>query len=79
MFLSNPGQGKITLVLSASMVIIFLGLGCVFIFTDIWIQEYPRPFRNYIGYVLSGWALFRGFTVWVKYKNIRREEDNEKL
>lgn len=77
MFLSNPGQGKITLLLSASMVMIFLGLGCFFVFTDVWIDRYPRPFREYVGYVLGGWALFRGFSVWMKYRTIQKEENEE--
>lgn len=59
------------------MVLIFLGLGCLFIFTDTWIENYPRPMRNYIGYVLTGWALFRGVSVWMKYRNIRRDEQDQ--
>ena len=56
---------------------VFLGLGCFFLFTDIWIDEYPRPFRNYIGYLLLGWAIFRLFTVWTKIRQIKREEEDE--
>gem|GEM_PF-1453105 len=77
MLLNNPGPGKITLVLSASMVIIFLGLGCLFLFTNVYIEEYPRPTRTYIGGVLAGWAAFRGITVWMKYRNLRREEQDD--
>ena len=58
------------------MVFIFLGLGCLFVFTDTWIEDYPRPTRNYIGYVLGGWAIFRGLSVFMKYRNIRRHEDD---
>lgn len=57
------------------MVIIFLSLGCLFVFTDVYIDDYPRPYRNYIGYVLGGWALFRGFSVWLKYRNAQRNEE----
>lgn len=59
------------------MVIIFLSLGCLFVFTDVYIDKYPRPFRDYIGYVLGGWALFRGFSVWMKYRSAQRHEDDE--
>jgi hypothetical protein len=59
------------------MVLIFLGLGCVFIFTDIWIDRYPRPTRTYIGCVLAGWAVFRAITVWMKFRNIKKQEQDE--
>jgi hypothetical protein len=59
------------------MVIIFLGLGCLFVFTDAYIDEYPRPYRNYIGYVLGGWALFRGVTVFMKFRNAQQQEEDE--
>jgi hypothetical protein len=57
------------------MVIVFLFLGCLFLFTDVKIDEYPRPYRNYIGYLLAGWALFRGISVWMKFKNAKRDEE----
>lgn len=59
------------------MVIIFLSLGCLFLFTDVYIDEYPRPFRNYIGYVLGGWALFRAVSVVMKFRSIQRNQDDE--
>jgi hypothetical protein len=77
LFPNNPGPGKITLLLSASMVIIFLSLGCLFVFTDVYIDEYPRPYRNYIGYVLGGWALFRGVSVFMKLRANQRNQDDE--
>ena len=77
MFLSNPGQGKITLLLSATMVIIFLGLGCLFVFTEVKIDEFPHPNREYIGYVLCGWALFRGISVWMKLRRIQQEDNDD--
>jgi cytochrome c biogenesis protein CcdA len=73
--LDNPGPGKITLVFSLSMALIFLGLGYFFIFTNIWIESYPRPSRTYIGLILCLWAVFRGISVWLKYK--RMNEENE--
>jgi hypothetical protein len=77
LFLNNPGHGKITLLVSASMVLIFLGLGCMFLFTDAWIENIPPPNRSYIGYVLIGWAVFRGLTVVMKYRRISRDEEDE--
>lgn len=59
------------------MVLVFLGLGCVFVFTDLWIEKYPRPTRNYIGYVLAGWGVFRAISVVMKYRNLKRDDDNE--
>jgi hypothetical protein len=57
------------------MVIVFLSLGCLFVFTDVKIEDYPRPYRNYIGYVLGGWAIFRGVSVWMKYQQAKREDE----
>lgn len=59
------------------MVIVFLSLGCLFVFTDVYIDDYPRPFRNYIGYVLGGWALFRGVSVYMKFRANQRNHDDE--
>jgi hypothetical protein len=76
-FLENPGPGKITNLLSLSMVIIFLGLGFLFLITDAWIDRYPRPTRTYIGLVLAGWSVFRGISVWLKMRRAKREEEDE--
>jgi hypothetical protein len=59
------------------MVIVFLSLGCLFVFTDVKIDDYPRPYRNYIGYLLGGWAIFRGISVAMKFRNARNEQDEE--
>jgi hypothetical protein len=74
LFLSNPGRSKVSILFSASMVIIFLGLGCFFIFTDVAIDTVPRPRREYVGYVLGGWALFRGVSVWMRFRRAQQEE-----
>jgi hypothetical protein len=75
--LENPGPGKITFVISMSMVVIFLGLGFLFLLTDTWIDSYPRPMRTYIGGVLVGWAVFRGTTSWLKFLRSKREERDD--
>jgi hypothetical protein len=59
------------------MVIVFLSLGCLFVFTDVKIDDYPRPYRNYIGYLLGGWAIFRGITVWMKFRRNAQQQDDE--
>jgi len=71
-----PGQGKINLVVSLTMLLIFLGLGYLFIGTNIWIDRYPKPNRVYIGLVLVGWSIFRGITVWMKYKRMKNENED---
>jgi hypothetical protein len=58
------------------MALIFLGLGYLFIFTNTWIESYPRPNRNYIGYILAGWAIFRGISVWIKFKRLKDENED---
>ncbi len=76
MNLDNPGPGKIALALSLSMAFIFLGLGYLFIFTDVRIENFPKPNRYYIGLILSGWAVFRCITVWLKYKRMNEEHED---
>lgn len=77
MFLNNPGHGKLTLLLSATMVIVFLGLGCLLVFTEVELESIPRPNRTYMGYVLCGWALFRGISVVMKLRRIQQQQDDE--
>ncbi|MBI3511652.1 MAG: hypothetical protein HY064_13405 [Bacteroidetes bacterium] len=74
---NNPGPGKITLLLSFSMVFIFLGLGYLFLATNVMPDRFPKPNRIYIGLVLVVWALFRGVTVWLKYKRELKDEEDE--
>ncbi|HLG02146.1 MAG TPA: hypothetical protein VI731_01035 [Bacteroidia bacterium] len=76
-FSQNPGAGRINLVISFAMVIVFLSLGFVFLFSDIWIDRYQKPLRNYMGGVLVAWAVYRSITVWLRYKRIKREEKND--
>lgn len=77
MFLNNPGHGKITLLLSASMVLIFLGLGCMFFFTDFYEDAVQGPMRKYVAFVLWGWGIFRGVSVVMKYRNLRRDDEEQ--
>jgi hypothetical protein len=58
------------------MLLIFLGLGFLFIATNIWIDRYPKPNRIYIGLVLVGWALFRGITIWLRFKRMKNEHED---
>lgn len=76
-FFNNPGPGNITFVLTIAMVPVFLGLGCLFLFTDVWIEKVSSPNRIYVGLVLIGWGLFRGLTAYMRYKQTRREEEDD--
>lgn len=60
------------------MVAIFLGLGFLFIATNTWIDSYPKPTRTYIGLVLLGWSVFRGITVWMKWRRMKQEEESDR-
>lgn len=59
------------------MLLVFLGLGYFFLGTDLKIEEFPRPNRTYIGWLLVGWAVFRGFMIWQRYKRMKQEEDED--
>jgi hypothetical protein len=74
---NNPGIGKIGLIISSSMLVVYLGLGYLFIGTHMMIDRFPKPNRIYIGLVLVGWAVFRGFMVWQRYKRMQREDEDQ--
>jgi hypothetical protein len=57
------------------MLILYLSLAYLFIATDFHIEDWPRPRRVYIGLVILGWGLFRATMVWMRYKRMKREDD----
>lgn len=59
------------------MVPIYLGAGYLFMATDLWLDEVPRPRRYYVGGVLFAWAAFRGLTIWLRYRQVKREQEEE--
>jgi hypothetical protein len=59
------------------MVGIFSVLGLLFLATNVWIEDYPRPMRTYIGGVLLGWAVFRGISVWLRWRRMKNDDDDE--
>ncbi|CAN5789408.1 hypothetical protein BH11BAC7_BH11BAC7_01750 [soil metagenome] len=74
---NNPGTGKISLIIASMMLVVYLGLGYLFIATPMWTDRFPRPNRIYIGLVLVGWAIFRGFMVWQRYKRMKQDDENQ--
>ncbi|CAN5313439.1 hypothetical protein BH09BAC5_BH09BAC5_00980 [soil metagenome] len=72
---NNPGNGKVSLIFSSTMLLVYLGLGYLFIGTSLYIDIWPKPSRTYIGLVLVGWAAFRGFMIWQKYKRLKDEDE----
>jgi hypothetical protein len=74
---NNPGTGKISRIISLMMLMVFLGLGYFFLGTNMMIREFPRPNRTYIGLLLVGWAIFRGFMVWQRYKRTKQDDDGQ--
>jgi hypothetical protein len=74
---NNPGTGKISLIIALSMMTVYLSLGYLFLGTSMWIDRFPKPNRTYIGLVLVGWALFRGFMVWQRYKRMQNDDEEQ--
>jgi hypothetical protein len=60
-----------------AMAVLFLSLGVFFVFTNFQLETYPRPTRTYIGLVLLGWALFRGFTIYLRMRQEKQDEQDE--
>ena len=77
MKLNNPGNGKISLIFSLTMLLAYFGLGYLFIATDFAINRWPKPNRIYIGLVITGWGIFRGYMIWQKYKRMKNEDEYE--
>ncbi len=75
--MNNPGTGKVSLIISASMLLVFLALGYLFLATPFLIDRFPKPNRIYIGLLLVGWAVFRGIMVWQRYKRMKREDEDQ--
>lgn len=75
--MNNPGTGKISLIISLMMLMVFLGLGFLFLGTTTWIDRFPKPNRIYIGLLLIAWAIFRGIMVWQRYKRMKREDEDQ--
>lgn len=59
------------------MLMVFLGLGYFFLGTNMMIDKFPKPNRTYIGLLLVGWALFRGFMVYQRYKRMQQQDDED--
>ncbi len=59
------------------MVGIFSGLGLLFLTTNVWIDDYPRPTRTYIGGMLLGWAVFRGISLYFRWRRMKNEDEDE--
>lgn len=59
------------------MVVAFLSLGFVFLFTELMIDTVPAPNRYFVGGVLILWSVLRAWLAWEREKRRRQEEDNE--
>lgn len=64
------------LILSTAMVLVFLGCGCVLLFTHVYADVIPPPRRGYIGAILIAWGLFRIWSVFRNYQRSREEDEN---
>lgn len=73
----NPGSGQIALLSAAIVVIIFLSLGFVFLFTNLMHERVKAPNRYYVGGLLIIWSAARAFTAWRRYKRDQREANDE--
>jgi hypothetical protein len=73
---NNPVRGRVTIILSLAMAVLFVGLGCLLVFTTINIEDYPRPQRYWLGGILLLWAAFRGATVYLRWKKLKQHDED---
>lgn len=59
------------------MVVAFLSLGLLFLFTELFIETIPAPNRYFVGGVLIVWAILRGWLAWEREKRRRLEDDED--
>lgn len=59
------------------MVVAFLSLGFVFLFTELLIETVPAPNRYFVGGVLILWSVLRAWLAWEREKRRRLEDDHE--
>ncbi|MDQ3108452.1 MAG: hypothetical protein M3R17_01035 [Bacteroidota bacterium] len=72
---NKPGRGQISLIISSMMLVVYLSLAYLFLFTDFVIDKVPRPNRIYVGIVFIVWGAFRAITSWFRYKRMNQEDE----
>lgn len=72
-FNSNPSVNKIRYYSSFIMVVVYLGLGLLFLFTDIAIDTFPE-YRKPIGTTMLIYAVIRTFLTIKKNKDRQQDE-----
>jgi hypothetical protein len=72
----NPGFGPVSLLLAGLVAMIALSLGCVFAFTDIWIENFPNN-RTIAGVLFMGFGIYRGFMGWRRYQINKQKNDED--
>jgi type VI protein secretion system component VasK len=71
----NPGA-LVSLLLAGLVTLIAVSLGCVFLFTDVWIEDFPNN-RPIAGALFVAYGLYRAYMGWRRYKATQQEPENE--
>jgi hypothetical protein len=71
----NPGFGSVSLLLAGLVAMMAISLGCVFAFTELWIEDFPNN-RTIAGALFIGFGVYRGFMGWRRYKKSAQEDED---
>jgi drug/metabolite transporter (DMT)-like permease len=72
----NPGFGSLSLLLAGLVAVMALSLGCVFLFTTIWAEDFPNN-RQLAGALFIAFGCYRGYMGWRRYRLQQQNEDDE--
>jgi type VI protein secretion system component VasK len=72
----NPVTTHIALLLTGTVVVVAMGLGLVFLFTDLWAEQFSAN-RELAGGLFVVYGCYRGFRGWQRYRMQKEKEENE--
>lgn len=71
----NPGS-FVSLLLAGLVALIAVSLGCVFLFTNVWIEDFPNN-RPMAGALFVAYGLYRAYMGWRRHKAAQQDTENE--
>ncbi|MBC7861595.1 MAG: hypothetical protein IAF38_01395 [Bacteroidia bacterium] len=67
----------ISLVINLFMATVILCMGCVLLFTDLYIETIKKPNRIYLAFIFFAYAGFRYWRAWASHQKEKRDKQRE--
>ena len=67
-------MNRVSWMMGLFMTVIVLSGAVVFSTTDILIDNFPKPNRNYLALLFLGYGIFRGIRVYQQFKKMKQDE-----